>query len=124
MAEQSAAARYKELTALATAAGKFQRRHEQVKAVELGEVVAQGRQRIEESEAHRDEVVAEVRKRWNAAMEALWDERWFRGEGMPAPDRDAPAAPGEESVRMVQLAFLGLHEALGKTSRFSRRNRR
>ncbi|MCI2423150.1 hypothetical protein MOQ72_37600 [Saccharopolyspora sp. K220] len=115
MTEQvPASVRYKEITALATTAAQQLRRHERERAGELGEAVAAGRKRREAADERREQVREDVRKRWKAAMEALWDERWMRVKGMPEPDRAAPPATPEESRREVQSAYLALHDALEK----------
>ena len=111
---ETAAERYRELTALATAAGKQMRKHEREVAEELGEQVAAGEARKEESEQVRDELVAEVKQRWTAAMQVVWDERWLRSSGIPAPDRDAPDATPSESRVAVHDAFEALRDAVTK----------
>ncbi|MGI8309851.1 hypothetical protein [Saccharopolyspora hattusasensis] len=115
MTEQVPAAdRYKEITALATTAAQQLRRHERERAGELGEAVAAGRQRREAADEQREQVVEDVRKRWNAAMEALWDERWMQVKSMPDPDPAARASTPDDSRREVQAAYMALHSALEK----------
>jgi hypothetical protein len=111
---ETAAERYRELTALATAAGKEMRKHEREAAEKLGERVATGNQRKEESEQVRDELVAEVKQRWTAAMQVVWDERWLRSSGIPTPDRSAPDATPSESRLAVHEAFEALRDAIAK----------
>ncbi|TDC95766.1 hypothetical protein E1161_02935 [Saccharopolyspora aridisoli] len=111
---ETAAERYRELTALATAAGKEMRKHERDSAEELGEKVAAGKQRTEESEKTRDELVVEVKQRWTAAMQVVWDERWLRSSGLPAADRKAPDASPSESRLAVHEAFENLRDAITK----------
>lgn len=115
-AQVPAAVRYKQLAELATTAAQRARKQEQERAEELGELVADSGQRIEEADAHRDQVVADVRKRWNAAMEALWDERWMRGSTLPEPDPDAEPTDPDEARRAVHDAFLELLGTLEKPS--------
>jgi hypothetical protein len=109
-----ASVRYKEITALATTAAQQLRKHERERAGELGEAVAAGRQRREAADEQREQVVEDVRKRWNAAMEAVWDERWMKVKPMPDPDRAAPPATPDESRRDVQDAFMALYNSLDK----------
>ncbi|SFS56053.1 hypothetical protein [Saccharopolyspora flava] len=111
---ETAAERYRELTALATAAGKEMRKHEREIAKELGEQVAKGNQRKEESEQTRDELVSEVKGLWKAAMQVVWDERWLRSSGVPAPDRSAPDATPMESRIAVHEAYDALRTAITK----------
>ncbi len=60
----------------------------------------------------------EARKRWNAALEALWHERWFQVDGgMPEPDPQAPPQPAEQSRQEMQQALLQLHEATARQKR-------
>ncbi|MGW1679834.1 hypothetical protein [Saccharopolyspora sp. NPDC002376] len=107
-----ASIRYKELTALASTAAQDLRKHERARATELGEAVAEGQQRKDAAAEQRDQVVEDVRKRWKAAMEALWDERWMQVKGMPDPDLTAPPATPDDSRRDVHDAFLALLNAL------------
>ncbi|RCW43650.1 hypothetical protein DFQ14_106128 [Halopolyspora algeriensis] len=106
--------RYKEITATATDAVERMHELERKRAEQLEDEVVAGRERIAEAEQQEERVAEGVRSRWNAAMEALWDERWMRVTSIPAPDPSAPAATPEESLRSVQDASLELHEALGK----------
>ncbi|MHA6802235.1 hypothetical protein [Salinifilum ghardaiensis] len=116
--EVPAAIRYKELTALAATAAERLRRHENARAAELEEAAADASRRIEEADAQLEQVRADARKRWNAALEALWHERWFQVDGgMPEPDPHAPPQSAEESRRAVQEALLELHEATAKQKR-------
>ena len=85
-----ASVRYKELTALAADAAEKLRQHETAKAAELAELVDAEAERLEQAEAQRDDISADVRNRWNAALHALWDERWLEIPGMPEPDPSAP----------------------------------
>ncbi|MBB5153767.1 hypothetical protein [Saccharopolyspora phatthalungensis] len=110
-----ASERYKEIAALATTAAQQLRRHERERAGELGEAVAAGRQRREAADEQRKQVVEDVRKRWNAAMEALWDERWMQVKAMPEPDRSAAPSTPDASRRDVQEAFMALYKSLEKT---------
>lgn len=115
MTEQTpASVRYKEITALATTAAQQLRKHERERAGELGEAVAAGRQRREAADEQREQVIEDARKRWNAAMEALWNERWLQVTTMPEPNRAAPPATPDESRRDVQDAFLALYNSLEK----------
>lgn len=109
-----AVARYKQLAELATTAAERVRKQEQERAARLGEEVAGSAQHIEAADEQRDQVVADVRKRWNAAMEALWDERWMRGSALPEPDPDAGPADQDEARRAVHDAFLELLGTLEK----------
>ncbi|MER7013993.1 hypothetical protein ABT324_21450 [Saccharopolyspora sp. NPDC000359] len=109
-----ASIRYKELTALATTAAQQLRKHERARATELGEAVAAGQKRKDEAEEQRQQVVDDVRVRWKAAMEALWDERWMQVRGLPEPDRSAPPATPEDSRRHLQDAFMELYNSLEK----------
>lgn len=106
--------RYRELVELATSAGSRMREHERQSAERLGEAVAAGKQRQEESAARRDEVLEDVDARWKAALGALWDERWLRSDGKPAPDPSAPDATPEQSRRALDEAFVELYDALAK----------
>lgn len=109
-----AAVRYKEIAATAASAADRMRKIESDRIADLSDEVAAGRQRIEEAERQHAEVDENVRERWDAAREALWDERWMRVPTMPQADTSAPAATPEESLRAVRGAYRDLYDALGK----------
>ncbi|GAB3692824.1 hypothetical protein [Saccharopolyspora tripterygii] len=111
---ETAAERYRELTALATAAGKELRKQERDSAKELGDAVAAGTKRKEESEATRDELVAEFKRLWKSAMQIVWDERWLRSSGVPAADRDAPDASPSQSRQEAHEALEALRDTIAK----------
>lgn len=111
---EQAAARYKEITAIATGAVDRMHEHERKKVARLEDDVAAGHERIAEAEQREADVAEGVRLRWDGAMEALWNERWMRVTRMPKPDPAAPHATPEESIRAVQTAYLALRDALGK----------
>lgn len=113
-----AAIRYKELTSAATTAAERLRRQENARAEELEDTVASGRRRVEDADARLEQVRADARKRWNAALEALWHERWMHVSGMPEPDHTAAVVSPEESRRAMQNALLALHRALAKQKRW------
>ncbi len=117
VARVPAAVRYKEMTASATSAAEQMRKHEAQKSDRLnGEVVA-GRERVSEAEQAEEEVAEGVRLRWNAALEALWDERWLQVTRIPDADRSASPDTADKILRKVQAAYLELHESLGKPRR-------
>nr|WP_228046238.1 hypothetical protein [Saccharopolyspora sp. HNM0983] len=105
---------------MATTAAQRVRKQEQERAAELGELVTSSAQRTEEADARREQVVSDVRKRWNAAMEALWDERWMRECRFPDPDPEAEPADPDEARRAVHDAFLELRGAVEKPKRQAR----
>ncbi|MDR7301462.1 hypothetical protein [Haloactinomyces albus] len=107
--------RYKEITAMATSAVDRTHELERKRAARLEDATTARQERTAEAEQQEEQVTEAVRLRWNAAMEALWDERWMRVTRMPAPDPSAPAATPDESIHSVQAAYLDLHEALGKS---------
>lgn len=116
--EVPAAIRYKELTALATTAAERLRRHENARAAELEDTAVDAPRRADEADAQLEQVRNEARKRWNAALEALWHERWFQVDGgMPEPDPQAPPQPAEQSRQEMQQALLQLHEATARQKR-------
>lgn len=110
------AVRYRELTALATSAVDRVREHERERAARLEDGLAASAERITAAEQAQQKVVDGVRIRWNAAMEALWSERWMRVTARPDPDMSAPAARAEECIRRVQAAYLELHAAVDRRS--------
>jgi hypothetical protein len=110
--ETPAAIRYKELVALADAAAQRLRRHEDDRVAQLGDEVAAGHERIEQAEAQLEQVRDGVRKRWDEAMEELFNERWMRVTPMPEPDLSAEPDTPERPIRSVQNAYLRLRQAL------------
>jgi hypothetical protein len=112
VSEESAAARYKEITAIATTAAKRLRRHEMDKIARLEDEVAAYRERTEAADAEHEKVVEAVRLRWDEAMEELWNERWMRVTQMPSADTSAAPAKAADAIRMVQTAYLELRGAL------------
>ncbi|TWF92538.1 hypothetical protein [Saccharopolyspora dendranthemae] len=111
---ETAAERYRELTALATAAGKEMRKQERDSAKELGDAVAAGTKRKEESEETRDKLVAEFKGLWKSAMQIVWDERWLRSSGVPAADRSAPGATPSQSRQEAHEALEALRDTIAK----------
>lgn len=125
----SAADRYRDVAALATHAAQQLRDHERAKAQRLRDELADRRVRLAESEAAHVEVVEGVRKRWDHAMDALFDEKWMQVSRMPDADPDAEPCEPTEAIRRVQVAYLELRETLGNarwraTSWLPRRRRR
>lgn len=120
-----AAAGYKQIIATATGAGEKMREHEREKAARLSAEVAAADERIAEAEEQRDEVVRGVHRRWNLAMEALWDERWMQVTTVPEADHRAVPGTAEQLISHVQSAYLRLRKALEKPrwSSSLRRNR-
>ena len=118
-----AAVRYREIMALADSAAAQLRRQEADRVDELTAEVATGQERIERSETQLEQVREGVRKRWDSAMEELWEERWMRVTPMPEPDPSAEPAAPEEPIRAVQSAYLQLREALSKRRSFLPRRR-
>jgi len=113
--------RYRELVEAATEAGARLRKHDRETAEHLGEEVAAGKQRQEESAQRREEAIADADARWKAALGALWDERWLRSDGKPAPDRSAPPATPEESRKAMDEAYVDFHDSLAKPGLLRRR---
>ncbi|KEI45492.1 hypothetical protein [Saccharopolyspora rectivirgula] len=109
-----ASVRYKELTALAADAAEKLRQHETAKAAELAELVDAEAERLEQAEAQRDDIRADVRNRWNAALHALWDERWLEIPGMPEPDPSAPPLTPQECRKALHEASQQFHHSLDK----------
>lgn len=118
-----AAVRYREIMALADSAAAQLRRQEADRVDELTAEVATGQERIERSETQLEQVREGVRKRWDSAMEELWEERWMRVTPMPEPDPSAEPATPEEPIRAVQGAYLQLRAALSKRRSFLPRRR-
>jgi hypothetical protein len=55
-----------------------------------------------------------VRNRWNAALHALWDERWLEIQGMPEPDPSAPPLTPQECRKALHEASQQFHHSLDK----------
>lgn len=113
----SAAERYKELVAVATDAVDRLHHRERQRAAQLEEELATEHDRLERAEQQRQQVIDGVRLRWNAAMEALWEERWMRVTRIPQPEPSARPASPEEAIKSVQQAYLELYEEINKGRR-------
>ncbi|SDK45256.1 hypothetical protein SAMN04487820_10840 [Actinopolyspora mzabensis] len=104
--------RYKEIVALATGSAERLQELERDRVERLERELAGERDLVEQAEQQQEEVEEGVRLRWNAAMEALWEERWLRVTQLPAPDTTAEPAGAEDAIRSVQRAYLDLYEEL------------
>jgi hypothetical protein len=120
----SAAMCYKELTEIATNAATRLRRLDAEKCDRLRDEVSAGQERLDEAKREQELVVEGVRKRWDSAMEELWNERWMRVTPMPEGDPAAPPASSREAIALVQAAYLELREALGKPRSWLSQSRR
>ncbi|ASO22802.1 hypothetical protein FHR81_005133 [Actinoalloteichus hoggarensis] len=108
----SAGERYKELCGTATGALAAMRAHDQRLAAELHEAVAEARDDVLRA-AERERVTRlVVRLRWEAAVEALWDQRWLTMTPLPRPAAVALAYDLDECELDIDRAFDRLDEAL------------
>ena len=117
----SAVERYKEIVALAGESVKRMREvdHHRVKEAMDRLVASQDRM----AAAVEQEMLTRVGVTllWEAALEALWDERWLTMKPQPAPDESVPPRPQEEYNGLMELAHQRLEEALQKRTLLRRK---
>ncbi len=113
--------RYKELADLNTEAVRRMREHNREVAEALRDKLTEVDQRLAEAIERERVARMAVRLHWEAAVEALWSERWLPVG--PQPDPITPS-PGLDSMRAdaeVGRTYEALREALRKPALLPRR---
>ncbi|AOS65791.1 hypothetical protein [Actinoalloteichus hymeniacidonis] len=114
----SAAERYKELCGTATGALSAMRAHDRELATRLRDTCATAREDVLDS-AERERVTRLiVRLRWEAAVEALWDERWLPMTPLPRPAAVSQRYDLGACELDIDRAFDRLEEALRRRRLF------
>jgi hypothetical protein len=122
MSEQiPASERYKEIAGLATDAVARMREHDRERATELERELADVEQRMAQLAVQERVVRMGVQLHWEAAVEALWNERWLTIGPLPRPDEHAPEASDLYFDTEVGRTYQALEEAVGKRSLIRRR---
>ncbi|MCP2262039.1 hypothetical protein LX15_005771 [Streptoalloteichus tenebrarius] len=132
----SAAARYKEITARVAELVERQRQRDRERAAELDRAAVRARQELAEAgeREHIVRVIAEAQ--WEAAVEALWEQRWMTIQPLPALEDLAPQRAADVAAldglpvarpdlnhldREVERTYQALEEALRKRTFLRRR---
>ncbi|CAL9644525.1 hypothetical protein SUDANB95_06405 [Actinosynnema sp. ALI-1.44] len=114
----SAVERYKEVVALADESVQRMREvdHQRVKEALDRLVASQDRM----AEAVEQEMLTRVGVTllWEAALDALWDERWLTMKPLPNPDESVPPRPQEHYNGLMELAHQRLEDSLQKRTLF------
>jgi hypothetical protein len=122
MTEQiPASERYKEIAGWATDAMARMREHDRERAAQLEREMADAEQRMAQLGVQERVVRMGVQLHWEAAVEALWNERWLTIGPLPRPDERAPDAGHLHFDAEVGRTYQALEEALGKRSLIRRR---
>ncbi|SHH00379.1 hypothetical protein [Streptoalloteichus hindustanus] len=125
----SAAARYKEITGRVAELVARQREQDRERAVVLERVALRAWQELAEAgeREHMVRVIAEAQ--WEAAVEALWEERWMSIQPLPAQEDLAPQRAADVAAldglpisrpdlnhldREVERTYQALEDALRK----------
>lgn len=122
----SAAERYKQITGRVAELVERAARADRERAVVLEQEIEQAWHRLVEA-SERERVVRVIAEtQWEAAIAALWDERWLKVRPLPRPEELPPvdvAASGcgydlNELDLRIEQAFQALEEALRRRSLF------
>ncbi len=108
----SAAQRYKQIVAGLDDAAEAARSHDRERVEELGELVGNSDAELRRSGDRAALSRAGVELRWEAAVQALWAERWFLLRPRPEPDRTAHPAHLDHLDRKVEEAHAALLQAI------------
>jgi hypothetical protein len=117
----SAVERYKELAGLATEAVDRMRRRDADRVAELDQALRDSQQRMALVAEQERVVRMGVRLHWEAAVEALWDERWMSVSPLPAPDESVPDLGQLHFDSELERTYQVLEDALSKRGLIRRR---
>ncbi len=118
-----ASERYKEAIGWAQQAIREIEERDAKRATQLAAEARAAHERL--TRAVDDEILtwAAVRLGWEAAVDALWDERWLTITPLPRPASDAPRRPPSHFDQEMSRAVNALEDALRKRSIIPRRRR-
>lgn len=117
----SAVERYKELAGLATESVDRMRRRDAERVAELDRALQDSQQRMALVAEQERVVRMGVRLHWEAAVEALWDERWMSVSPLPAPDESVPDLGQLHFDSELERTYQVLEDALSKRGLIRRR---
>ncbi|MBW4719033.1 hypothetical protein [Saccharothrix obliqua] len=110
----SAVERYKEVVALAdTAVGRMRARDGE-RVAELLAALAASQDRVAALVEQEGLTRVGVRLLWEAALEALWEERWLQMKPLPDPDETVPPRAQRDYLTAMDVAFQALEDTLQK----------
>lgn len=115
--------RYKELAGYNTEAVRRMRDRDRAVAEELRKRLADVDQALAEATERERVARMSVRLHWEAAVEALWNEKWL--EEVPAHPQPAEPTPGLDTLAAdaeVNRTYEALREALRKPALLPRRS--
>ncbi|GGP34404.1 hypothetical protein [Saccharothrix coeruleofusca] len=119
--QPSAVERYKETIAMVGESVERMRARDRAVVRQLLERLAESQERMAAALEQEKAVKADVEQYWEAAVKALWDERWTSIGSRPTPDEAVPPRPQQEYNAAMDAAFHALEEALQKRSLLRRK---
>ncbi|GDY30135.1 hypothetical protein [Gandjariella thermophila] len=121
MSELPASERYREIAGWATDAIERMREADRERATELERELAAIEQRMAQLAVQERVVRMGVQLHWEAAVEALWNERWLTIGPLPKPDERVPEGSHLHFDAEVGRTYHALEESLSKRSLIRRR---
>ncbi|WNV82103.1 hypothetical protein [Umezawaea sp. Da 62-37] len=118
---RSAAERYKEIIGSISEAVSTMRAHDERRVAELVARLAVSQDRMVDAIEREKVVKLGVALHWEAAVEALWEERWLQMRPMPRPDERVPPRDQNDYDAAMELAFHALEESLQKRTLLRRK---
>ncbi|MEU4800906.1 hypothetical protein [Actinosynnema sp. NPDC023587] len=118
----SAVERYKEIVGLAGAAVEKMRDQDRDRVRELLERLAASQDRVAELIEQEKLSQVGVRLLWEAAVDALWEERWMTMKPIPEPDESVPARDQRDYFTAMDVAYQTLEDALQRRGLLRRRS--
>ncbi|MEV0679802.1 hypothetical protein AB0I60_25075 [Actinosynnema sp. NPDC050436] len=118
----SAVERYKEVVGQAAAAVEKVRDQDRDRVRELLVRLAASQDRVAELIEQEKLTHVAVRLLWEAAVEALWEERWMQMKPIPDPDETVPPRAQQDYFTAMDLAYYSLEDALQKRGLLRRKN--
>lgn len=116
-----ASERYKEIVGWAADAAQRMRERDRERATELERELAEVERRMAQLAVQERVVRMGVQLHWEAAVEALWNERWLTIGPLPQPDESVPDASHLDFDAEVGRTYQALEDAMGKRSLIRRR---
>ncbi len=104
--------RYKEITGLATEAVERMRQQDRERAAELERELVESQGWMAQIAEQERVVQLGARLHWEAAVKALWNERWLEMTPMPTPNRSVPEHDQLHFDAEVERTFQNLEAAL------------
>jgi len=110
----SAVERYKEVVALAGESVRRMRERDRERVAELLARLAASQDRVADLLEQEKMARVGVRLLWEAAVEALWEERWMRMKPVPEPDESVPPRDQDDYLIAMDTAYQALEDTLQK----------